>query len=184
MNDSETVGSADLLSNMLFMKQKQQVQSMRSALLSCDEEDAFSVKSSMQKILVMRIYHQITRIIRYTEEMDKIENKLYEAIDVAIENMDASYLEENNFTALNTLLGIQEKLQRSMIESQKLLDPYLNIKELTYIDVPTEVSEVDNTVNGHVLDQDSRKRLREGAQAALEAINMESNESKEPVSVE
>ena len=67
VDDAETVGSEEAFwSNALFKKQKDQTRSMRSELLSCNESDPFSVKSTMQKILVMRIYHQITRIISDT----------------------------------------------------------------------------------------------------------------------
>lgn len=176
--DSETVGSEDLWSNTLFKKQKTQIENMRSALMECDESDPFSVKSSMQKILVMRIYHQITRIIRYTEQMDKIENKLYQVIDTALDNIDPFDPDSAGYGTLSTLLMLQEKLQKSMIESQKLLDPYLNIKELTYIELPTESSQSGNrSIDGIVMDQGSRKKLREGAQALLDVINEE--ESKE-----
>ena len=70
-NDSETVGSEEAFwSNALFEKQKQQTEQMRSALLSCNETDTFSVQSTMRKILDLRVYHQITIIIWYTEVMD------------------------------------------------------------------------------------------------------------------
>lgn len=171
-DDSETFGSEEALwSSALFQRQKQQTDSMRRELLSCNESDPFSVKSTMQKILVMRIYHQITRIIRYTEEMDKIEQKLYEVIDATLLNMDPGYIDENTYACLNTLINLQSKLQQSMIDSQKLLDPYLNMDTLSYIEIPSESSSVENVINGQVFDQDSRQRLREGAQAALQAIS-------------
>lgn len=174
VDDAETVGSEEAFwSNALFKKQKDQTRSMRSELLSCNESDPFSVKTTMQKILVMRIYHQITRIIRYTEEMDKIEQKLYEAIDVALDQMDAMYLNENNASALSSLMHMQQKIQQSMIDSQKLLDPYLNMDTLSYIEIPAEEVKSSDVINGHILDQESRQKLRQGAQAALSAIQQE-----------
>lgn len=178
--DSETVGSEDAFwSNALFKKQQQQTQNMRASLLTCDESDPFSVKSTMQKILVMRIYHQITRLIRYTEEMDKIEQKLYEVIDVTLDNMDYMTINENTQACLTTLMHMQSKIQQSMIDSQKLLDPYLNMDTLSYIEIPSsDNSSTDNVIAGEILDSDSRKRLREGAQAALTAIQSESDVDK------
>lgn len=175
-DDSETVGSEEAFwSNALFKRQKEQTQNMRDSLLSCNESDPFSVKSTMQKILVLRIYHQITRIIRYTEEMDKIEQKLYEVIDLTLDKMDPMYIDENTSACLTSLMHMQQKLQQSMIDSQKLLDPYLNMDTLSYIDVPYSMEqEQDNSIQGEVLDSDSRKKLREGAQAALAAIRSES----------
>lgn len=170
-DDSETVGSEEAFwSNALFKKQKQHTEEMRASLLSCDETDPFSVKSTMRKILVLRIYHQITRIIRYTEEMDKIEQKLYEVIDTTLDKMDPMYVDENTTACLTSLMHMQQKIQQSMIDSQKLLDPYLNMDTLSYVEVPAETSPQDNTVAGHFLDQDSRQRLREGAQAVLTVI--------------
>lgn len=175
-DDSETVGSEEAFwSNALFKRQKEQTQNMRDSLLSCNESDPFSVKSTMQKILVLRIYHQITRIIRYTEEMDKIEQKLYEVIDLTLDKMDPMYIDENTSACLTSLMHMQQKLQQSMIDSQKLLDPYLNMDTLSYIDVPYSMeSEQDSSIQGEVLDSNSRKKLREGAQAALAAIRRES----------
>lgn len=171
-DDSETVGSEEAFwSNALFKKQKQQTEEMRASLLSCDESDPFSVKSTMRRILVLRIYHQVTRIIRYTEEMDKIEQKLYEVIDNTLDKMDPMYIDENTTACLTALMHMQQKIQQSMIDSQKLLDPYLNMDTLSYVEVPTETQDSDdNTVAGHFLDQDSRQRLREGAQAVLTVI--------------
>lgn len=180
-DDSETVGSEEAFwSSTLFKKQLEQTQNMRSTLLSCDESDPFSVRSSMQKLLVMRIYHQVTRIIRYTEEMDKIEQKLYQVIDMTLDKMDPTYIDENTSSCLSMLLTLQQKIQQSMIDSQKLLDPYLNMDTLKYIDisVETEQSNDSGLIAGEVLDSSSRKRLREGAQAALTAIQHTYNQEE------
>lgn len=179
LDDAETVGSEeDFWSNTLFKKQQQQTRNMRESLISCDETDPYSVKNTMQKILVMRIYHQITRIIRYTQEMDKIENKLYETIDAALDNMDPGYISENTAACLSTLMTMQQKLQQSMIDSQKLLDPYLNMDTLSYIELPAEQVNANDPIHGQVLDQMSRQKLREGAQAALTAIRSEAEETE------
>lgn len=50
------------------------------------------------------------------------------------------------------------KIQQCMIDSQKLLDPYLNMDTLSYMELPTEQTASDDNVNGHILDQNSRQR--------------------------
>lgn len=173
-DDSETVESEDAFwANALYNKQKEQTENMRSSLLKCNESDPFSVKSTMQRILVMRIYHQITRLIRYTEEMDKIEQKLYQVIDATLDKMDAGFIDENASTCLSMLMTMQQKIQQCMIDSQKLLDPYLNMDTLSYMELPTEQTASDDNVNGHILDQNSRQKIRQGAQAALKALELE-----------
>lgn len=171
-NDSETVGSEEAFwADALFSKQKKHTQNMRSALLSCSDDDPFSVRNTFNRILVLRVYHQITRIIRYTEEMDKIEKKLYQVIDATLDKMDPEYVDENTSACLASLLALQKNLQQSMIDSQKLLDPYLGPNSLNYVDVQVDPSEKNNDpIAGEVLDSSSRRRLREGAREALAAI--------------
>ena len=111
--------------------------------------------------------------------MYKIEQKLYEAIAVALDQMDTMYPNENNASALSSLMHMQQKIQQSMIDSQKLLDPYLNMDTLSYIEIPAEEVKSSDVINGHILDQESRQKLRQGAQAALSAIQEEM--ASEPV---
>lgn len=176
---SETLGSDILWANTLFREQKEQVENMRSALMECDKSDPLSVRVTLQNIKTLRIYHQIIRIIRYTEEMDKIEQVLYQAIDSTLDHASdfiSSGDRNECFSAMKILVDLQEKLQKSMIDSQKLLDPYLNIKEMTYIEVPAEINAQDDMISGQVIDQNSRKRLREGAQEVLNALVSPSTE--------
>lgn len=163
MNDPETVG-IDTPSDPLRVKQQQDVQSMRNALMTCNTTDANSVKAAMNNILVMRIYHQISRIIKYTEQMDKIEAKLYASIDASLTTM----IDTDPRTWV-MLLNIQERLQKIMIDSHKLLEPYLNMENLTYVEVSPEVA--NDSFAKQLLDQDSRERLRSGAQAILAALD-------------
>lgn len=174
MDDSKTVRSDDIsvvtLEDPLYSKQKEDVARMRTSLLSCTG-DPMSVKTALHNITVMRVYHQITRIIRYTEVMDKLENKLYEAIEHSVENFDAS-----NPSTWIALLGIQEKLQKSMIESHKLLQPYLDLENLTFLDeVGHHIQKDDENTSfaNMILDQDSRDKLRTSAQAVLAALTSE-----------
>lgn len=112
--------------------------------------------------------------------MDKIEQKLYQVIDMTLDKMDPTYIDENTSSCLSMLLTLQQKIQQSMIDSQKLLDPYLNMDTLKYIDisVETEQSNDSGLIAGEVLDSSSRKRLREGAQAALTAIQHTYNQEE------
>lgn len=167
MNNPETVainsvpGSDNTSLDLLYSQQKQDIVNMRSALLDCNRTDAKSVKSAMRNILVMRIYHQLARIIKFTEEMDKIEAKMYRELDNQL--ADASWV---GMEALIPLITIQERLQKVMIESQKLLDPYLNMDELMMIDVESQ-AEQDDSYGAKLLDQASRQTIRENAQHIL-----------------
>lgn len=158
----------------LIAKQKHDVDIMRTTLLTCNTSEPNSVKAAMNNILVMRVYHQISRIIKYTEQMDKIEAKLYSSIDQSLESMN-----DADPRTWMTLLNIQERLQKIMIDSHKLIEPYLNIEDLTYIEVLPETS--TDSFAKTLLDQDSRERLRTSAQAILSALS-ESNAKPSTVS--
>jgi hypothetical protein len=74
----------NIITNPIVQRQKEDVAKMRASLLSCNDESGIPVSRALQDITIMRIYHQLTRIIRFTEMMDKIEDRLYEAIDYQI----------------------------------------------------------------------------------------------------
>ena len=172
-NDPETVGIDVVNPDPLLTKQQQDVQNMRNELMTCNTRDANSVKAAMNNILVMRIYHQISRIIKFTEQMDKIEEKLYASIDASLTTM----MDTDPRTWMS-LLTIQERLQKSMIESHKLLEPYLNMENLTYVEVSPEVS--SDTFAKQLLDQESREKIRTSAQtllAALDAVDSQQSSS-------
>lgn len=169
MYDSKTVGadtcdSETLSTDMLYMKQKEDVASMRASLLSFDSKDAISAQTALRNITVMRVYHQISRIIKYTEIMDKIEEKLYASIERSLENMN-----EANPTTWIQLLNIQEKLQKSMIESHKLLQPYLDPELFNTVTIEQKPAEVTDYVDV-LIDQESREKIRTSAQTVLAAI--------------
>lgn len=185
MDDSKTVRSDDVsviaLEDPLYSKQKEDVARMRASLLACTR-DPMSVKTALHNITVMRVYHQITRIIRYTEVMDKLENKLYEAIEHSVETLNAS-----NPSTWLALLGIQEKLQKAMIESHKLLQPYLDLENLTFLDeVSHHVQKDEDTTSfaSMILDQDSRDKLRTSAQAVLAALTSEQSSNTSTMSID
>lgn len=146
----------------LYKKQKEDVSRMRASLLSCSVDNPSSMVTSIQNITVMRIYHQLNRIIRYTELMDKLENKLYESIDCTMDNLDSG-----NATTWMTLLEIQDRLQKSMIESHKLLQPYMDVRTFNMDTIP---SNEDNSQMKLINAQD-RENIRNNASKVIRELN-------------
>ena len=107
----------------------------------------------------MRVYHQLTRVVRYIELMDKLEEKLYAAIE-------ASALKANDAdpTTWIMLIHIQEQLQDNMIKSHKLLEPYLTDGPMTLSDTLAIEVEPDQP---QLLDRASRDKVRSAAQKLL-----------------
>lgn len=162
-DECKTVTSEAELVDPLYMQQQKDVASMRASLLSLNSGNPTSAKMAIQKITAMRFYHQLSRIIRYTDMMDRIEEKLYESIDKSLDTMDTS-----RPATWISLLQLQEKLQKSMIESHKLLEPYLDMESLLFVEPPEEVADV--SFGAMILEQESRDKLRTSAQAVLAAI--------------
>lgn len=162
----ETVGNADIrMPDALYSRQREDVAKMRASLLACSDDPVTSTRA-LQNITVLRVYHQVARIIRYLEMMDKIEDKLYQSLDSRLESMDV-----DSPTAWMTLITIQEKLQRNLLESHKLLQPYLNVEEFQIQSLmPTaSTSSVENGA-ASVLPKASRDKLRQSAQQVLAAL--------------
>lgn len=147
----------------LYVNQCSDVSKMKTSLLSCNKNDPDSARKAIQYITAQRVYHQISRIIRYTELIDKIEDKMYESIELDMNQMDSS-----DPMTWKTLLSLQSKLQEAMIESHKLLEPYLKIETLTSVEVPKD--DPNDTFTAMILDQQSREKLRTSAQEVLAAI--------------
>lgn len=147
----------------LYVNQCSDVSKMKTSLLSCNKNDPDSAKKAIQYITAQRVYHQISRIIRFTELMDKVEDKMYESIEMDMDNMDTA-----DPATWRTLLTLQSKLQESMIESHKLLEPYLKLETLTSVEVPKD--DPNDTFTSMILDQQSREKLRTSAQEVLAAI--------------
>lgn len=146
----------------LYKKQKEDVSRMRASLLSCSVDNPSSMVTSIQNITVMRIYHQLNRIIRYTELMDKLEHKLYESIDYTVDNLDSG-----DATTWMALLEIQDKLQKSMIESHKLLQPYMDVRTFNMDTIP---SNEDNSQMKLINAQD-RENIRNNASKVIRELN-------------
>ena len=143
----------------LLKEQKLQVDQMRSTLLSFNKADPNSAKRAMQNITVLRIYHQVTRIIKFTEMMDLLEDKLYAAM---IENM--AQMDNADPMTMMTLLKVQEQLQETMIQSQLLIKPYLDM-DIESIAPQPELEET--SIGVAIISQESRNNIRTGAQALL-----------------
>lgn len=147
--------SADALAD----QQQSDVSAMRSALLDCDRSDAASVSFALQSIFSMRVFHHLSRLVKYTEYIDKIEQKMYESMDRFMDNLD-----ETDTSGWLVLMNAQEQLQKIMMNSQKLLEPYSNVS----LYIPERPIE-DSFGNG-LLDQTERKKLRESAQLILDTL--------------
>lgn len=145
--------------------QKEDVARMRASLLSCQVENPASVKLAIQNVTVMRIHHQVVRIVRYLDLMDKLEEKLYGSIECTLENAA-----DANPSTWMMLLKAQEQLQKMMIESHKLLQPYLDLEEFAITDLMPSDTNADNPTT-LILDQPQREKIRNSAQAMLIEIN-------------
>lgn len=143
----------------LLKEQKNQIDQMRSILLSFDHRDMNSAKRAMQNITVLRIYHQVARMIKFTEMMDILEDKLYESMIANIGQMD-SY----DPATLLLLSKVQSQLQETMVQSQQLLKPYFDL-DISTIAPPPEIEETSFGVS--IISKESRNNIRNGAQALL-----------------
>lgn len=160
MDDIKTVDSSEVVYDPVYQRQKEGVAKMRTSLLACTDENGITIRGTIESITAMRIYHQMMRIIKYTELMDKIEDKLYKSIDNLIDTAP------NDTQTLIQLLTIQERLQKSMIESHKLLQPYLDIKEFSVVDlVPQDTTSTSSSQLN--MKSEDRDRLRSTAQQVL-----------------
>jgi hypothetical protein len=165
----------------LLKEQKLQVDQMRSTLLSFNKADPNSAKRAMQNITVLRIYHQVTRIIKFTEMMDLLEDKLYTSM---IENM--TEMDTSDPMTMMSLLKVQEQLQNTMIQSQLLIKPYLDM-DIESIAPPPELEET--SFGAAIISQESRNNIRTGAQALLTELkkanpNLPQEEPEEEVDSE
>ena len=157
MNNLETVQDTSSVKDTLISKQKEGVARMRTSLLAFDDNGQVSRKA-IQNITNLRIYHQLTRIVRYTEMADKLENKLYECIDNIDDDSPATWL---------ALLEVQSRLQKLMLDSHKLLQPYLDLQEFSISDLSSTQDETNSTL---ILNSASRDKLRLTAQNVLKAL--------------
>ena len=97
--------------------------------------------------------------------MDKIEDALYASIDRTLENIDST----PGPMAMATLLTLQERLQTNMINSHKILEPYLTIVD--QVDMMPEEIEPDE-----IYDRPTRDKVRSAAQLLLAELGVNENE--------
>lgn len=160
---SKTVTSTTGLD--LLSEQTKDVENMRRTLVSFDKSDPNAARKAIQNVTLLRVYHQLERIVRYTEMIDKLEDRIYQSIEMKLMNSDPD--DEDLYF---TLIPIQERLQRMMIESHKLLEPYLSMEQLSALDVPKE-EDPANSFTSMLLEQESREKVRTGVQQLMSIIN-------------
>ena len=149
--------------NPLTAVQKESISRMRGALLSLSVEDSTNVKATIQQVTVLRIYHQLIRIVKYLDMMDKLEDKLYQTIDIQLETMDMY-----DSATMQELIVVQTQLQKSMVESHKLLQPYLEIQNLPISELMPDTT--SDTVTS-IIPETSREKLRLAAQTVLSELD-------------
>lgn len=167
MAEFKTVEEHYTSSDALAQKQKQDVAEMRASLLACSD-DPTTVVPAMKKITVLRVIHQMCRIIRYLDIMDRIEDKLYAAIDDTLIN-----LESEDPTTWVALLNMQDRLMHNMIDSHKLLEPYLSIQEMGMMDMAVSAVTVPEE-HGSIISREARENLRMNAQNVLALLERKS----------
>lgn len=169
MKKNKTFDSSPV--NPLYSVQKEGVGKMRTSLLSCIHDDTGLLTSkAINSITVMRVYHQLARIIRYLEIMDKLEDKLYESMEYNIENCDP-----HSMDTLNMLIDIQAKLQKSMIESHKMLQPYMDLQDMSVVDLMSSTTSVQNNDDNpiKIMSPESRDRIRTSAKNLITELGIE-----------
>ena len=159
----KTVDMPTESTDLLKSKQHEDVARMRTSLLACSE-DPSNIPAALKNITILRVMHQVSRIIRYIDMMDKIEDKLYETLDIYLEEEADIY----DSSTLNVLLNIQERMQRTMLESHKLLQPYLSIDEFGIMDTTISTVTVEDD---RLLPKESRDLLRNNAQQLLTLLD-------------
>lgn len=149
----------------LFASQCDDVQQMRNAMLGFNKTDVNAARKAIQNVTLLRVYHQLKRIIRFTEMLDKLEDRIYQSIDSKLDKSDPD--DDSMFL---TLIPIQERLMHSMIESHKLLEPYLKLEQLAPLEVP-QSEDPTQSFTTMIMEQESRERIRTGVQSLLNVIN-------------
>lgn len=170
MDYLETVEGSEIIScDPLYKKQQEDVAKMRTSLLACSN-DPDLVKASLKQITILRAYHQMSRIIRYLDMMDKIEDKLYSTIDDELNNSDSGA------QTMILLLEVQERLQRSMIESQKLIAPYIDLTTYISNESVTTIDASDTDIT--IMNSTEREDLRRKAQDVIHLLKKPADELK------
>lgn len=159
--------------SVLDSAKREAISRMRWAISSSSLDDIPSVTSALQQVTLLRVYHQVVRIVKYLDLMDRLEEKLYDSISYELDSASTS-----DFSTIARLLSIQEKLQKSIIESNKLLAPFLDMAQYPAFSSIPDTSTIQKDVLS--LDSGQRDALRENAGAILaELAEIESVEVRE-----
>lgn len=176
-DDSSSLTSYDPLDSM----QRESVERMKQALISAQLDEPSTAAAAIRQVTILRAYHQVTRIVKYLDLMDQLESKLYETIE--FELADSDDFEEDNFKVLTKLLAVQEKLQKSMIESNKLLQPFLDTEQYGGAFDIIEANEVKPQES--LIPVENRNEIRDSAgQILKELTSLSKQDDKKPVEVE
>ena len=134
---------------------------MQTALLSASMDSPNEVVTAMRQVSLLRAHHQVMRIVQFLQLMDKLEAKMYEAIELDMATMDLT-----DSQSWKTLLTLQTKLQENIVNSNKLLMPFLEMgKYPIFNEMATAAdSEVDIVID---LPPAKRNQLRENAESIL-----------------
>ena len=158
----------DSLVDPLLREQQEQANAMRQALLTCRTGSITNAKVALQNIAVLQIYHQVARIIRFTEMMDRLEDKLYDSIDMNIGGMDSA-----DPATMLMLVKVQGDLQKTMLMSQDMLKPYMDI-DIEAL-APMKDANDEDSFGASILPKESRTAIRNGAQAFLTELRRTEN---------
>lgn len=162
----------DSLVDPLIFEQKEQANLMRKSLLTCRTGTISNAKVALQNIAVLQIYHEVARIIRFIEVMDRLEDKIYDSIDMNIGGMESA-----DPATMLMLVKVQGDLYKTMAMSQELLKPYMNI-DLEAIAPMKDVNE-DIPFGVAIIPKESRNVIRNGAQALLTELRNAEKPSQE-----
>lgn len=170
IQESPITIESDSLVDPLIFEQKEQANLMRKSLLTCRTGTISNAKVALQNIAVLQIYHEVARIIRFIEVMDRLEDKIYDSIDMNIGGMDSA-----DPATMLMLVKVQGDLYKTMAMSQDLLKPYINI-DLESIAPMKDVNE-DIPFGVAIIPKESRTAIRNGAQALLTELRKNENPS-------
>lgn len=149
----------------MYSAQCADIQQMQQEILAFNKNDPSATRKAIQNITILRVGHQLKRIIRLLELLDKLEDRIYQSIDAKLDNSDP-----DDDSMWFTLIPIQERLVKSMVESHKILEPYLKIEQLAALEVPQQ-SDPTQSFTTMIMEQESRERIRTGVQSLLNVIN-------------
>ena len=142
---------------------RESVDRIKAALLSSCMDDPQSATAAIQQVTILRAYHQIIRIVQYIDLMDELEDKLYQSIRLDLKSADVF-----DPTTIARLVAIQERMQKMMVESNKLLAPYLDMTSYPAFSELPELNADSQEKLG--LTSSQRDGIRESAGAILADI--------------